>query len=250
MKTIYHSMITYIAARGELNNLELAAICYPDAIRMYVPRHVSHFEKYQGGTSWMTYPLFMTNDKPPVEGVGCHDAGALNIDGALGGKTDIHEFEKHNRDMSVWMYKMIKIHLIQDTIFDKFIRERVDESKKADDIYYVRWGEKFMNAHELRKLLSIFEDELYPIIQDASLKILHKPLPFDDYKKVLSRSLDRIYPQELAKRTVSYMTMNEKIKTETDRRTYKKSELVLCYKYSADSMINEMIRETKKILKF
>lgn len=246
MKTIFHAMITYIATRGRISEMDLAAVCYPDAVRAYTGcRQVSHFE----GDSWMTYPQFMCEKYIPSS-KGYYDAGTLDIEGALGKKTNLTAFKDHNRDLPVWLYRNIEAHLVQDMIFDKFIRNVIDESKKKQDIYYVKWGEKFMNAKELRKLLTKFEDQLYPVIQDAADRILHKRVPFDEVKDVLSNAFERAYPEDLCDRTLSYMVMNDKIKKDTDDQIFPKTDLALCHIYQADALIREMIKATKKIYEF
>ena len=252
MKTIYHAMITFMAAKGKMTERELAAVCFPDAVRAYTGcRQLSHFEEGLTGTSWMTFPMFMWDKYIPTEGVGCHDAGALNIDGALGGKTDLQSFKAHNQNLPFWMYRNIEIHLVQDMIFDEFIRDHFGESEKAADKYYSRWYDKYLTAKELRQQLSEFEDELYPLIQDTAKKMLNKRLPFDDFKEKLADAFDRNYPDELRGRTLSYMTMDNEIKKKTDDLKYeRKEDLVFCYRYQAVAMINKMIQETRKILKF
>jgi hypothetical protein len=82
---------------------------------------------------------------------------------ALGEKTHIEVFEEHNKHLSPAYFAGVKKHLTQDVIFDEFIREQIDCSKKLDDEfeYAYQMKEISFEIYKAReRAIEKLEDEL------------------------------------------------------------------------------------------
>lgn len=136
----------------------IAYVAMPDAIRAYgVSRASSHFtynDKHDD-IAWLAYPadarridkaeLFSTKNYHNPEMMPC----------ALGNKTVMSEFFKHNDELTDEMKNGIIVHLFEDLVFDDAVRKHCDASRKYEDIYIYK-GQQ-IDGKAVRDLAAITE---------------------------------------------------------------------------------------------
>lgn len=216
MITIEHSAELLKAFKGDVVKFRkaIAYLLVPDAIRRYTgPRPYSHFEMYNGQTSWMEFP---TEDLLKVvnkENIFEYCKGHL-IEGGypkcvIGEETQIDVFEEHNQHLSGDYYYGIKNHLIQDIAYDNYVRRVIDCTKRYDDIFVFN-GEQ-MDGAQMRALVQR--------ISDYDVYLLAKEL-YEKYgitynqeflKENIFTELQRVYSEDLAEGTAKYMNIPENI---------------------------------------
>ena len=132
--TPQHLLITYFSVNGDIKKFEkeIPYVLIPDAIRKYsIPRQYTHFEEdSKGDISWFKFPknIRQITKKKVDEIRGTFTAKPNKC--ALGGKTHVEVFEKTNRYLNSDYFYGVKKHLVQDFIFDEFIRRIIDTSRK------------------------------------------------------------------------------------------------------------------------
>ncbi len=142
MITLQHSLVTLFGLRGDVERFEeeVPYVLAPDAIRRYCgPRPYSHFEETPDGKdiSFMHFPKSLKNVSKENIGNERMKLAKGYKPCVLGEKTHIEVFERVNGDLSPLYYSGVKKHLIQDVIFDEFIRERIglDTSRRYESMH-------------------------------------------------------------------------------------------------------------------
>lgn len=218
MITLQHSLITLFANNGNEEELskEIPYILLPDAIRKYTGlRQYSHFEinPSNGDTSWIKYPtnLKELNDET-VEKLPKYLATKLTKC-VLGEKTEINVFQKYNKHLPKDEYFGIKKHLIQDQIFDKWIREEIDCSRRNENVFLFQCKE--FQGTDIRKLITDIEYQGLYILAYMNYQTYGITTNQEWFNKYVKEQLDLAYPKDLVDRTYQYMRIpdyiNEKI---------------------------------------
>jgi len=143
MITLQHSLVTLFGLRGNVEEFEkqVPYVLIPDAIRRYCgPRVYSHFEESADGKdiSYLHFPISLkTLTKESMENERKYQAKGVTRPCVLGEKTHVEKFEQTNGDLPPVYYAGVKKHLIQDVIFDEFVREKMglDCSRRFDSMY-------------------------------------------------------------------------------------------------------------------
>lgn len=133
----------------------------------------------------------------------------------IGEKTHIEIFEETNKYLPSQYYNVVKKHLVQDVIFDEFVREQIDCSDKYNDNFY--FNGKLLNEQEVRKLIANIEMEGFEIL--AYIIYMARGITTNQawFDKTVRTTLENVYPQELVDSTYNYM----KIPEELDKRITK-----------------------------
>lgn len=154
--TPQHSLVNLIAHGGNEESFrkEVASLLLADAIRRYVgPRQFSHFEESADGkdVAWLVFPS-------DLKSLTAETAQSLKkyipenaAKGFLGEVTRVDVFEKHNKDLPIDEFFGIKKHLLQDCVFDIWIRQQlglVDFTKSDEEV-----------AEQVKKLREIQGEE-------------------------------------------------------------------------------------------
>lgn len=214
MITLQHSLITLFANNGNEKefNKEISYVLLPDAIRKYCgPRQYSHFETNpkNGDISWMQYPVNLKQlNKENVDQLPKHLSDDI-IHCVLGEETIISSFENHNKHLPMDEYFGIKKHLVQDKLFDEWIRRQVDCTNKYDN-RFVFQGREY-DGNGVRRLMADIENQgLYILayMNYESYGITTNQEWFDNHVK---GQLDQRYSQDLSDGTYKYMTIPEDI---------------------------------------
>ena len=224
MLSIQHVMCLVLYKSSYIRKNKLVAAClYPDAVRAYTGRReYSHFEMNEERTdvSYMSFPSDLHEKKVEMKKrIYCtgHLANRIS-DYALGGDTDFQSFQEHNAHLEKTVKQGIGCHLIQDILYDKFIRENIDCSRKQEDLYV--FDQKEMNGKELRELVEEISQygiyllayllyQQYLIVADQKWLEYHiKPILYDQY------------PSDLAEKTFSYMKINPEINQKIQKKDW------------------------------
>ena len=209
MLSMQHIMCLECSDEGNSNALK-AAVAYPDAIRMYTgPRPYSHFEVTpEGEGSYFQFPDTMKASgetvKEQVESTG-HLADHKPC--AIGDDTSIEAFKEHGMSGNPVIDKGVELHLIQDVKFDGFIRDKIDCSRKYEDVF--TFDGKEYSGKEIRSVIGNMEQQ--------GIYILAKKL-YDEkgitannewFEREVRPTLFEQYPEELAENTFKYMHIDD-----------------------------------------
>lgn len=152
-----HCITGTIKAKNLQNGL--GYVLLPDAVRAYSgPRPYSHFERSSDGKD-VSYWAFPTDVKGYTKEFIQADikeyAHLAEIKPcAIGEDTDINAFYARNKHLPETMFTGIEMHLKQDIVFDKFIRDEIDCSNKYSDVFF------FTERKWMAKLLDLLSETL------------------------------------------------------------------------------------------
>ena len=212
MITLQHALVTLLAFDGDEEKFDkqIPYILFPDAIRKYTGnRSCSHFEQDidRKDVSWIKFPIKIKElDKTKTEKLEKYISGNLSK-GVLCGKNDIEMFEKLNSHLEINQFHGIKKHLIQDDIFDDFIRDKIDTTGNEKGLFKFRNQE--LTGKQVREL--ILDIENYGVYLLASIIYVKYGITTDQewFDKHVRDVLKREYPEELAESTYAYMKIPE-----------------------------------------
>ena len=199
----------------ELDN-EIPWLLLPDGIRFYVgARQPSHFEELpdETGVSWIKYP-----DEYTLKTLSKEDAKA-NLRFSLpetfpkcviGEETNLPCFDRHN-----WSHKhrvALRCHLVQDCHFDACLRQgMVDVTDRFNDSFKIIDTEKIIDGATLRKQIKLFEElgfiKLVGSVFEKTGMLLNRPW----FDKHVFHSLQKAYPEDLARSTYKYMAISDEV---------------------------------------
>lgn len=214
MITLQHTLVTLMGLRGNEREVdeEIQYVLLPDAIRKYCgPRQYSHFEQAYDGSdvSWLKYPLNLKGlTKEEVERLPKHIVGDIKKC-AIGETTNIDAFEEHNSHLSPRYFGGVKKHLVQDSIFDRFVREKIDCSRMYED-KFVFEGKEY-DGKGIRDVIADIENHgvyVLAYMLNKSYGITTNQEWFDKHVKA---RLDEEYSEELANATYGYMKIPDHI---------------------------------------
>ena len=213
MITLQHALVTLLAFDGNIEKFEkqIPYILFPDAIRKYTGnRSCSHFEQDIDGkdVSWIKFPTEIKElDKIKTKKLEKYKSKNLSK-GVLCGKNDIEMFEKTNLHLNKNQFYGIKKHLIQDDIFDDFIREKIDTTENEKGLF--KFKQQELTGKEVRDL--ILDIENYGVYLLASIIYIKYGITTDQkwFDTHVRDILKEEYPEELAESTYAYMKIPKK----------------------------------------
>ena len=137
MITLQHTICDLLKFKGNLDRFdkEISYCLLPDSIRAYIgPRPLSHFEENPDGNdiSWYKFPEDIKS-MTKSSALSCEQhLSDISRKSCLGEKTHVDKFVETNSDLPELEYNGILTHLIQDYIFDDWIRDLIDCSNKYE----------------------------------------------------------------------------------------------------------------------
>jgi hypothetical protein len=155
----------------------------------------------------------------------------------LGERTHLEKFEQTNGDLPPMYYSGVKKHLVQDIIFDEFVRSEIglDCSRRFESMYppeettgknvgiYVFTRERkgsngeslveqeTFDGNGVRKFIADFENQGVYILAYMLYKSYGITVNQEWFDKHVKTVLDREYSEDLAKGTYQYMKIPEEI---------------------------------------
>ena len=216
MQAISHSIIYFykllrdgysIKEAEEIFEHDIALLLLPDAINLYVPRNISHFEEHPVTKKISVIQLNTTPNN------------LVDIEQNIGYFEQKHIpqsviAEKSNLDMFIiinplWKKTAYYKHLAQDDTWDNFIKILVDVSGRFHDKFIYRKPKKTVNGTTFRKDLQQLDNAFF---LETSKRI------FDEYRikidnawfeKHVKEVLFSQYSQELADNTWQFIKLPE-----------------------------------------
>lgn len=216
MVSLQHTLCYLLTNNGDLNRFKngIAYCLLPDGIRSYIgPRPYSHFEENPDNNdiSWYKYPSdlkTLTKEKANLQDM---HLAYKSKKSCLGERSRVDKFVEINDHLDNDYYQGVLVHLIQDYVFDEWIRTKIDCSNQYEpNEEFIFHGRTFKGA-EIRNV--IVEIELYGFYFLAYLVyrlygIVANQEWFDEnVYKVLKEK----YSEDLANRTYNYMKIPDKL---------------------------------------
>lgn len=259
MLSIQHILCSVLSCSGDDEYLDkhAAAIIFPDAIKAYLPsRKFSHFEKgvIPDDISYMRFPnnLKCVTKDFILQSVEEYGHEAIAPSSVIGEDTDLWTFRAHNRWLFPNIYRGIQSHLIQDIIFDAFLREQIDCSDKYRDNFYIvnlDGTRKKVNGEEIRaEIAKVEQFGLYVLVH----KIYRETGILANQKWVndtLFPLIERDYPKDLAEKTISYMQIDPDLNKLITKKDWEELNDVICGNIKYDEWY-VMYEKTKSVLHF
>lgn len=237
MKSIQHIMCD-IYNNGGKGSVNAANLIYPDAIRGYgLSRQITHFERpsslspsnsdgrytlddvlgrVRKGSSYFKFPTSMkdfTADKA-ADYVKDNSYQAYTKSCVIGEATDISAFIQNNGHLDDDMFRGVLTHLNQDCVFDAFIRDKFDCTKKYNDTFFER--DTQYDGKEFRKVIEDVEQHSVYVLAHNIYKSTGETIDQQWFEDNIFPGLREAYPEDLAEKTISFMkiddVVNERIK--------------------------------------
>lgn len=246
MLSIQHLLCARLQNVNHNNPEYMASVIFPDAIRKYSgARQYSHFEKGSDGvndTSYWEMPTDMKNVTKESVQRDLEAFGHLSESirpAAIGELSDINEFYKHNSHLPTTMFHGVEDHLKQDIIFDDFIRDVIDCSRKYEDIYVFKGQE--MNGKEARGLIGEIEQHGVYILACEIYEKFGEVTNQEWFESKIKPILYEMYPEDLAETTYSFMKIDPKINELITNKDWSMlNDGPITYKEYVDSYTNVM----------
>ena len=220
MITLQHSLCNLIRNDGNIQAFEheLPLCLLPDALRFYLGmRQYTHFEQNPEGNdiSWYVFPTDIKNlTKEKVLSQPKYHA-ETKLKSVVGEPSKIDKFVEINKDLPRDEYYGILTHLIQDYLYDEFVREHIDFSNKYEpNAYFVFNGIKY-DGKDFRKKFLHYEEYGFYILAYYCYKIYGITTNQEWFNEHVLKVLKDNYPIDLVENTYKYMIIpndiNEKI---------------------------------------
>jgi len=224
MITLQHSLCNLIRYDGNVEEFEkeLPYCLLPDAIRFYFSRPYSHFEQNPEGTdvSWYKFPTdlkSLTKEKALSQPM---HLASTSLKSVLGEKSIIDKYLEINHDLPREEFYGILIHLIQDYLFDEFIRDNFDYSHKYEpDAYFIFENKKY-NGIEIRKEFLKFGEYGFYLLAFYCYKVFGIVTDQKWFDEHVYKVLIENYPKDLADNTYKYMIIPEEINTKIANKDF------------------------------
>ena len=121
----------------------------------------------------------------------------------------ISSFENHNTHLPINEYFGIKKHLVQDKIFDEWIRIQINCANKYSNKFV--YQEKEYDGNGIRSLIADIENQGLYILAYMNYKAYGITTNQEWFDKHVKEQLDQNYSQDLSDSTYKYMTIPEDI---------------------------------------
>lgn len=214
LNTIQHSLITLLSVNGNIEEFkkELPYTLLPDSLRFYLGnRQYTHFEytPKKDDYSWFDFSKIENLNKENIQN--CNKYIVPNIKKCvIGEETNIEGFKEHNKDLNPFYFKCIEKHLVEDFIFDNFIRKLFDCSERYNDkFYYNNLVE--ISGIELRSFINTMEQEGIYLLSKEIYEKYNILITNSWLEENIKKILDNTYPKELSENTFKYMKINNEI---------------------------------------
>ncbi|MBP3597017.1 MAG: hypothetical protein J6J60_06430 [Clostridia bacterium] len=198
---------------------EAVLLTTPDSMRCWSgPRQFSHFtiNPSTQNVSWMRFPETPVNDwnKELIDAAEKFDAGKPGV-AAVDEATIPAEFWKHNSKTP--QNELFYAHLVQDVLYDDYLRTYIDVSRMYEDIYLfdgkVFSGEEFRKSGDSRwnreSLVSSFDTQVFiglaKLLYESKKIIANRAW----FEKEVFPAFYESYSNELAEKTIRFITMSD-----------------------------------------
>lgn len=249
----FHIVISMLAYYQRKSNLDEAPmlipyLILPDAIRCFsfgtkedIPntRVITHFEKHPitGNASGMKFPT--PKELKKVDDEFCKksiQALELNYNQvAIGDKTSLEAFWDCNYSMPKKEYTLILSHLIQDSIYDDYIRKSIDctNGRTKQEFYF---NGTTYDPTAVRKLIGEIEEQEFQYLCKMFKEQTGIEVTAQWFEKEIKPIIFEAYPEKMAETTWKYIKFQEEPAKE------------IIEEEKISEMLSKMLWETKKLL--
>ena len=220
MITLQHSLCYLLTKNGDIEKFKqgIAYCLLPDGIRAYIgARPYSHFEENptQTDVSWYRFPNDLKNLTKEKANIQDRHLADIQMKSCLGETSQVSKFVETNQHLSNDYYEGVLIHLIQDYIFDEWIRETIDCSNKYEPNAVFGFQGNQYNSLEIRQVIGDLEQYGFYLLAYICFEKYGIVANQEWFDKNVFEVLKDIYPLDLANSTYKYMkipdSINEKI---------------------------------------
>lgn len=214
MITLQHTLVSLLAMNGNEEQLkkEIPYILLPDAIRRYMgPRQYSHFEMAHDGSdvSWVEFPVDTKKiSRESLAAAPKHMVAEVKPC-VLGETTNLEAYVQHNGHLPPDYFTGVKKHLIQDCIFDAYVRANIDCSRMYED-KFVFDGKEY-DGKSIRKVIAEIEEHGVYMLAHMLHEYFGITANQEWFDRVVQPQLYAAYCEDLASGTYQYMKIPEVI---------------------------------------
>lgn len=192
-------------------------VILPDAIRCFNygsgvknNRVITHFEinPATGKASWMKFPSIKelkSLDDEKIQSLSMGIEPDYN-QVAIGDETSIPAFCRHNIMLEELEYRGIIIHLHQDRIYDSYIREKIDCSRRSEGIF--KFNGKVYDKKSVRKLITEFEEQEFRLLAEKYKKETGETPDENWFEENVKSAIDSAYCKKMAECTWKYISID------------------------------------------
>lgn len=218
---VYSSAIAEVKGRAYyyFQPQTAAVVTTNDSMRCWSKaREYSHFtvNPQTGAVSWCMFPLMPIKEwtKEIVEKmpkISYGKPGSAIVDEA----TIPEEMWKHNERTP--QNELLFLHLVQDCVYDRFVRSVIDTSRRYEDVY-VFDGQELSGAQVrgqglerwTKGILSELDDQFFVRLSKRFFQYTGVRTDKDWIQNVMCRAIHEAYSDELAEATVKFVSLSDK----------------------------------------
>lgn len=198
---------------------DAAVIIINDSIRCWVPdRALGHFtiNPDTNEVSWMTFPSIPVKEwnEDVLKNILSYSAGKPGT-ACVDEDTVLTEFWKHNNPVT--QNHHIYMHLVQDELYDRFVRNFIDVSRRYEDVFVFQ--DKEYSGDDLRgKGMARWNDDGLLNQLDAQFYVRLAKLYYERtsilanrqwIEEIMKPAIFRAYHPDLAEKTVKFISIND-----------------------------------------
>lgn len=216
MLSIGHIAGQLAAGRKDLKSVITSLT--PDTIRCCkIARTITHFTgTHPDKCSWIVFPKTAKELASFDEETSYEFNQEELIPCVVDEKTNIALYEQKNFGViDEEIFKAIKYHLTEDSIFDTWLRNKIDFSRKYEDIFVYKG--KVLNGKELRELITYIEQVSVYVYAEKLYKEQGITYTNEWIKENIRPVLYEVFSEKVAQTAYSYM----QIKPEYDENIAK-----------------------------
>ena len=202
---------------------EAVLLTTPDSMRCWSgPRQFSHFTLNPATQeiSWMRFPENPVKEwnKELIDAAEKYNAGKPGI-AAVDEATIPAEFWKHNSRTS--QNELFYAHLVQDVLYDDYLRTYVDTTKMYEDVYLydgqLYSGDGFRKQGDARwsgeSLVNSFDSQVFIALAKRLYETQGILANREWFEQEIFPAFRKCYSDELAENTIRYITMTDAANT-------------------------------------
>lgn len=201
------------------DEMSAAEVITNDSVRCWTGlREYTHFTKnpVTGEVSWIKFPEADVKEwtEEMVKSMDCFSAGKPGqaiIDEA----TVPEEMWKHNAHTK--QNENFFLHLVQDVVYDDFVRECIDCSRRYENVYV--FDGKEYTGEQLRGngmerwtkgLINELDDQFYVLLAKRFFEVTGVKANRDWLENIMKPAIVKCYSPELAVKTIKFVSLSDK----------------------------------------
>lgn len=235
-----HLIVTLISClklgKEDLFKELIPYVLLPDAIRCYgIARTATHFEvsTITGKASKFIFPNKDELKQLTDENFSQYILSQEKYEQvAVGDATSLSTFAKTNAKIDNDVFNGCFIHLLQDSIYDDYIREVIDMSRRLENGEFYFNGETY-DAKSVRTLIGKIEEQEFQFLQKMLMDLACIKADQNWFNTVVRPALEKAYPEKMVDCTMKYITIQD---TEAEKLISDEKVEMIC-----NNMINACI---------